>query len=92
MSLLSRLTRIEKRIPGGRHRITKIVETIVEPNPVPGGEPVPVAVVREDLDAGTVELWLAPHIPDPLPTDVDPAAVERASSSPPYEGAFSGLG
>jgi hypothetical protein len=93
MSLLSRLTKIEARIPGGPRgrRITSIVESVVTPNPIPGGPPIVEEVWRETLDSGTVELWLPP-IPEPLPAELDPAAMERATKSLPFTGASPALG
>ena len=83
MSLLSRLFRIERRIPTGR-RIRRIIETIVEGAKDSKGQLVPVAVIRENFaDNGVVirELWIAP-VPEPLPESIDLAAVERFRSSP----------
>ena len=86
MTLESRLRRLEQRIPGGGRRITQIIETIVDE------KLAPVAVIRETVDSGTVEYWEAPHIPEPLPADVDAAAVERATKSLPFTGASPALG
>jgi hypothetical protein len=85
MSILSRLRRLEKRLPQGR-RVNRIIETIVDPPKEFGGEPIPVAVVRESIgsDATVSEVWYAPDIPDPLPESIDVAAVERFRSSPPW--------
>jgi hypothetical protein len=93
MSLLSRLTKIEARIPGGRGRkIREIIESIVTPNPIIGGPPVVEEVIRKNLDTGAVEMWdMTSGIPDPLPAELDAAAVERAKS-PSFEGRFSGPG
>ena len=89
MSLLSRLFRIERRIPSGR-RIRRIVETIVEGAKDSKGQLVPVAVIRENIgsDAVVSEVWYAPDIPEPLPESIDIEAMERFKRSPSSE-AFS---
>jgi hypothetical protein len=75
MFLVNRLKKIERRLPDNRYRITKIIETIVDE------QLVPIAVIREDIDAGVAELWLGPEIPEPLPEGVDAAAAERFKAS-----------
>jgi hypothetical protein len=85
MSLLSRLIRLEGRLPGMRGRkITQIVESVVVPNPIPNGAPIVEEIWRKDLVTGTLEAWFAPDLPAELPETTDAAAVERADQSSPF--------
>jgi hypothetical protein len=84
MSLLSRLLRLENRLPGFRGRkITEIIESIVSPNPIPNGAPIVEEIWRKDLVTGTLEAWFAPDLPAELPETTDAVAMARATNSPP---------